>query len=151
MSKSILLARPHPFIVAEMTPFLEENGYTLAKSEAIANMDAVASKAGGAVISMALSSATPESAEKVFKRLRESAPAIPVVFASMLSLDKARPSLERLATLCRVHATILGIDSEDTTSQWGRPDTFLYFSKDDLATPARRAIAARILQRHFNH
>lgn len=73
MSKNILLARPHPFIVAEMKPFLEENGYTLAKLEAIANMATLAPKAGGAVISMALSSSIPESAEEVFQRLRHCA------------------------------------------------------------------------------
>ncbi|MDZ7863965.1 hypothetical protein [Acidovorax sp.] len=149
MSKNILLARPHPFIVAEMKPFLEENGYTLAKLEVISNMATLAPKAGGAVISMALSSSIPESAEEVFQQLRQSAPAVPVVFASMLSLDMARPGLERMAALCRVNASIAGIDNEGTVSQWGRPDTFLYFSKDDLAIPARRAIAARILKRHF--
>lgn len=26
MSKTVLLARPHPFIVSEMQPFLEQNG-----------------------------------------------------------------------------------------------------------------------------
>lgn len=150
MSKSILLARPHPFIVSEMKPFLEENGYTLAKLEAIANMATVAPKAGGAVISMALSSSIPESAEVVFQRLRQYAPTVPVVFASMLSLDKARPGLERLASLSNVQASILGVDAEGAASQWGLPGTFVYFSKDDLAIPVRRTIAARILKRHFN-
>lgn len=150
MSKNILLARPHPFIVAEMKPFLEENGYTISKLEAMANLPALAPRAGGAIISLAISSTIPESAEGVFQQLRQAAPGVPVVFASMLSFGQARPDMERLAAHAGVQATFYGIDAEASASQLGRPEAFLYFSKDDLATPDRRVVAARMLKRHFN-
>lgn len=149
MSKNVLLARPHPFIVAEMKPFLEENGYAISKLEALENLPALAPKAGCAVISLALSSPLPESAETVFRQLRQAAPGVPVVFASMLSFEQARPGMERLAAQCGVQAALYGIDMEASASQLGRPEAFLYFSKDDLAAPERRAVAARMLKRHF--
>lgn len=151
MSKNILLARPHPFIVAEMKPFLEENGYLIIKLDAMANLPVMASKVGGAIISLALSSSLPESAEAVLQQLRQTAPGVPVVFASILSFDQARPGMERLASQCGIKATFVGIDSEaSASSHLGRAEAFLYFSKNDLATPTRRVVAARMLKRHFN-
>lgn len=35
MPKNVLLARPHSFIVSEMKPFLEQNGYVPKKLETI--------------------------------------------------------------------------------------------------------------------
>lgn len=149
MSKNVLLARPHPFIVAEMRPFLEENGYTISRLDALANLPTLAPKAGGAIISLALSSPLPESAETVFKQLRQVAPRVPVLFASMLSFEQARAGMERLAAQSGVKAVLYGIDSEASASQLGHAEAFLYFSKDDLASPERRMVAARMLKHHF--
>ena len=149
MSKNVLLARPHPFIVAEMKPFLEENGYTITKLEALANLPTLAPKAGGVIISLALSSPLPESAETVFKQLRQVAPGVPVLFASMLSFEQAQAGMERLAAQSGGQAALYGIDTETSASLLGRPEAFLYFSKDDLASPERRVVAARMLKRHF--
>jgi len=150
MSKNVLLARPHPFIVAEMKPFLEDNGYTISKLEAMTNLPAMAVQAGGAVISLALSSPLPESAAVVFQQLRQVAPGVPVLFASMLAFDQALPGMQRLAAQSGVQAEIYGVDTEASASRLGRPQAFLYFSKEDLATPARRVVATRMLKRHFN-
>jgi hypothetical protein len=62
MSKSILLARPHPFIVEEMRPLLEQSGYGVTKLERLADLPALAKNCSGAVISLALASPIPESA-----------------------------------------------------------------------------------------
>jgi|GEM_PF-5933262 hypothetical protein len=35
MAKSVLLARPHQFIVTEMTPFLAQAGYNISKLKMI--------------------------------------------------------------------------------------------------------------------
>jgi len=150
MPKTVLLARPHPFIVAEMKPFLEENGYQTIKLENLDSLPAQAGGAAGAIISLAVSSSVGESADAVFQRLRKDAPRVPVLFASMLALDQARPGLERIAKQAGLQANILGADAAPTaTAQLGRQETFLYFSKDDLASPERRAKALRLLQRHF--
>lgn len=150
MSKPVLLARPHTFIVAEMKPFLEENGFSITKLENLGLLPNAIKGTSGAVISLAISSSITESADIVFQQLKLTPPKTPVLFASMLSLDQARPALERIAKLVGMKATIVGVDSaNDITAQLGRQETFLYFNKVDLANPGRRAIAARLIQRHF--
>lgn len=150
MPKTVLLARPHPFIVAEMKPFLEENGFKTVKLENLDSLPAQAEGAAGAIISLAVSSSVGASADAVFQRLRKDAPSVPVLFASMLPLDQARPGLERIAKQAGLQANILGADAAPTAdARLGRQETFLYFSKDDLASPEQRAKALRLLQRHF--
>jgi uncharacterized protein (DUF2342 family) len=150
MSKPVLLARPHTFIVAEMKPFLEENDFSISKLENLGLLPSAIKGTSGAVISLAISSSIAESADIVFQQLRLTSPRTPVLFASMLGFDQARPALEKIAKLVGMQATLVGVDSaNDVTAQLGRQETFLYFNKDDLANPGRRAIAARLIQRHF--
>lgn len=150
MSKTVLIARPHTFIVSVMKPFLEEGGYVTDKLEHISGMAAQSSAIAGAVISLALSSSIAATAEQVFLQLKGTAPRVPVLFAAMLTLAQARPALEHIAKLAGIEAVILGVDAASVaTTQLGRPETFLYFSKEDLTSPERRAIAARLIKRHF--
>lgn len=150
MPKSILLARPHTFIVAEMKPFLEDAGFSITKLENLGLLPVAVKGTSGAVISMAISSSIAESADMVFRQLKLTSPKTPVLFASMIGLDQARPALERIAKLVGMQATIVGVDSaSDVTAQLGRQETFLYFNKDDLANPQRRVMATRLIQRHF--
>lgn len=150
MSKTVLIARPHTFIVSVMKPFLEEAGFNTAKLEHISGLTSQTSGISGAVISLALSSSISESAEEVFLQLRNVSPLVPVLFAAMLSFEQARRALERIATRASMQATILGIDlATAAAAQLGRPDTFIYLSKDDLISPKRSKAAARLVQRHF--
>ena len=150
MPKTVLLARPHPFIVAEMKPFLEQNGYQAIKLETLDNLSVQSGSAVGAIISLALSSSIGETAETVFQRLRKDAPHVPVLFASMLTFNQARPGLERIAKQTGLQANLVGVDVAPTAAaQLGDQKTFLYFSKDDLASPERRATALRLIRRHF--
>ena len=149
MTKTVLLARPHPFIVAEMRPFLEQGGYAAAKLESLADLAAQARSSVGVVISLAVSSSLGETAGEVFARLRQEV-ARPVVFAAILTFDQSKAGLDRLAEHANVDATILGVSSaNENAAALGRPDTFLYISKEDLVDPTRRAIASRMVQRHF--
>lgn len=103
MSKNVLLARPHPFIVAEMKPFLEEDGYTISRLGALANLPTLAPKAGGAIIALALSSPLPESAETVFTQLRQVAPGVLMVACHNFDLNAARACGFRTAFVRRPH------------------------------------------------
>lgn len=50
-----------------------------------------------------------------------------------------------------VSATILNISpSCDMHAGLGKPDTYVFLSKDDLISPEQRALAKRIIQRHFH-
>lgn len=150
MSKAVLIARPHTFIVSVMKPFLEEGGFGADKLEHISGLPKQSSGISGAVISLALSSSITESADEVFLKLKSLAPRVPVLFAAMLPLEQARPALERIAKQAGIQANILGVDATVAeTAQLGRQEAFLYLSKDDLTSSERRAIAARLIQRHF--
>ena len=150
MTKTILIARPHTFIVSVMKPFLEECGYGTDKLEHISGLFDQTVGISGAVISLALSSSITESADEVFLKLKRLAPRVPVLFAAMLSLEQARPALERIANQANLQVNITGIDPTPVAAaQLGRQETFLYVSKEDLTSPARRSTAERLIQRHF--
>lgn len=55
MSRQVLLARPHPFIVSEMGPFLEQNGFSPQQLGELSELIRLsASKLSGAIISHAI-------------------------------------------------------------------------------------------------
>lgn len=150
MAKSVLIARPHPFIVTSMKPFLEECGYATHKLESANELDAKVKTASGAVISLALSSSIPESTEAVFAQLHRTAPQTPVLFAALLEAPQAHAALGRIAQSQTMPLTVVHVDSpQPEWIQLGTPSTFLYLSKGDLDPPERRATAARMVQRHF--
>ena len=156
MSKSVLLARPHPFLVNEMRPWLESAGYSVVKPEAAADVAQQSKSCSRAVVSLALSSPVGLSAEEVVQILRQQAPSARILFAALLPFDKARPALEKLARLMGTTqggrpAALVDIASTDPigAAELGRDTTLAYLSKDDLANDARRALAAKHLARHF--
>ncbi len=127
MSNSVLLARPHPFIVAEMKPLLEQRGYTTTKLEWLADLPNLVGGAAGAVISLALTSPIEASAEEVFAKLRRTAPHLPVIFAALLDVKPALAKLEEIARSAGVEATVLGVEAGNENSMvLGKPETFLY-------------------------
>lgn len=68
----------------------------------------------------------------------------------MLALQKIRSSLERIANQAGIQATIFGATMEnESLTALGKPETFLYISKDDLADRTRREIVPRMIRRHF--
>lgn len=150
MAKTILLARPHPFIVTEMKPFLEQTGFSVRKLAIMAELPSSVAGLSGAIISLAVESSVNETVEAVFTELRRVSPNVPVLFAAMLTLDAMKGVLRRLAKGNGIEATILGIDLASIGHpDLGKPNTFLYMSNGDLVTPEKRALAAKIIQRHF--
>lgn len=150
MTRTILLARPHPFVAPVMRPFLEEAGYAVTTLDGQADLSAGAKDSSGAIISIAVVSSVGESAEAVLAELRRISPALPVAFAGLLELDKARLALKRVGEACGVDVTPLGvIPGAETNSGLGQPETFVYLSKNDLDDPKKRGLAIRLMRRHF--
>lgn len=150
MAKNIFIARPHPFIVTAMKPFLEESGYSVDKIESTSQIESMARSASGTVISLALSSSVPESADEIFARVRKTAPRVPVLFASLLDARQANFSLSRIAQNSSLPLHVVHADSP--SAEWtklGVASTFLYLSKSDLESPQRRAVAAQLVRYHF--
>lgn len=149
-NREILLARPHPFIVAEMAPFLTRLGFAPVRLHSVAELAAATPRAVGAVISLAVGSTVPESAAQVFTALRRHHARMPVLFASLLDFNTARSVLAGLAETTGVGAKLIGAGSADSHDRdLGKPDTFLYLAKSDLETPAQRELVGRMLLRHF--
>jgi len=150
MSNMILLARPHPFIVTGMKPFLEANGFSPKKLEKYSDLSAQITGASGAIISLAVESSIKESMEQVYAEVRRVSPALPLMFAGMLGFSAMKGTLRRLAKSEGVEAELLGMDAESENHPGlGKLNTFLYISNVDLAEAGRRKLAARIVQRHF--
>lgn len=150
MPKTILIARPHPFIVDAMRPFLEELGFAAQKLDRVSDLASKAANTSGVVISLALSSPIPESAEEVFSSLRSASKRVPVLFASMLEAEQANAALVKIAQTSGFALNALNTKSPSSTwARLGSQETFVYLSKDDLASPERRAVAAKLVQRHF--
>jgi hypothetical protein len=148
--KEVLLARPHPFIVAEMVPFLTQLGFTPVRLHSVAELAAATPRAVGAVISLAVGSTIPESAAEVLTALRRHDVRIPLLFASLLDFDTARSVLAGLAEKTGVGAKLIGVGAADSHDRdLGKPETFLYVAKSDVETPAQRELVGRMLLRHF--
>lgn len=71
MTTIVLLARSHPFIVAEIKPFLKHARYATAKLENLADLATQTSSGAGVVISLAVPSSLGESAVEVFTQTRQ--------------------------------------------------------------------------------
>lgn len=110
MSPTVLLARPHTFIVSEMKPFLEEAGFKVAKAERVTDLADLSRGCVGAVISLAVSSSMDASAEDVIKHLRQARPTLPLLFAALLPYAKAKESLERIGRQAGLSPKVLGLD-----------------------------------------
>jgi hypothetical protein len=150
MPGTIVIARPHPFIVSSMKPFLEEIGYSIVKLDHVSELAAQAPRSNGAVISLALTSPVAESAEEVFSQLRRISTRTPVLFASMLEVDQATHALEQIAKRHGFPANVMSVQSPSTSwTSLGKQESFLYLSKKDLEAPDRRAIVSQMARRHF--
>ncbi len=150
MTKTVLLARPHPLIIKEMKPFLELNGFSPKSVEALTHLAASSANASGAIISLAVSSSIEKSAEEVFLEIRKYAPQLPVLFAAMLDFSAMKGALRQIAKASEIEASILGVDAaSENHPDLGKPNTLLYLSMNDLVAPAKRALAAKIVQGHF--
>jgi hypothetical protein len=147
MSKKVLLARPHAFIVAEMRPFLERSGYQPTRLESLDDMHP--GKLGtfsGAIISTAVVSSIAAKPAEVFAALRQHYPSLPVMFAGLTGFDSTLPTIQRIVRDVHPGATILPFNgSTQQYARLGERDVFLFLNKEDIANAA----AESILRLHF--
>lgn len=150
MSTSVLLARPHTFIVSEMKPFLEEAGFKVIKADKPSDLTDLSRGCAGAVISLAVSSSMDISPEDVIKRLREANAKMPLLFAALLPYAKVKDSLERVGRQAGLDPKVWGLEGGDAKRfEMGSKSGLLYLSKDDLANPVTRQQALQAVRRHF--
>jgi len=150
MTTTVLLARPHPFIVSDMKPLLAQAGFSVSRPEAVADIAPLARQSTAAVISLAVTSPLNASAEEVFRLVREASPKTRLVFASLLPFERTVESIKHLAKAEGVNLQVVGLNaSAQEEALLGKPDTCLYFSKEDLSSPQHRERALKLIARHF--
>jgi hypothetical protein len=149
--KTILLARPHPFIVGEMSPWLEQAGFGVRKSETLVELSTLVTDADCAVISLAVSSSIGATAEEVLSVLRTLKPGLRIAFAALRSLQQVTPDICRIASAIGISASVVGVDSVSTSARFvGQSTCFVYISKDDLVDPVRKQKARSLLLMHVS-
>lgn len=149
MSRQVLLARPHPFIVSEMKPWLEQGGYSVQRPDNVSDLASHARACVGAVISLAVSSSITAGAADVLKIVRQANPSLPILFAALRPYAQIRPEIERLLQGLGIAETVAGTDQGAGSPFLGGGRTFLYVSKDDLSDAARSSKARTLLVKHF--
>lgn len=148
VSKTVLLARPHPFIVQEMKPLLEQCGFGVLKPDSFADLDTQARRCNAAVISLALISDIEASAEDVMASIHRVNPKLPIIFASLLPFERAVSTISGLLDKLRVDARVIGVSNSTDSPQ--SPTTtlsVLYLAKEDLTNPVVRERARQLLLR----
>ena len=151
VAKKVLLARPHFFIVAEMRPFLEKAGFAPSKLETLADLGGETHGfLSGAVISTAVVSSVGASVEEVFSAVRAKYPRLPILFAGLLDFPTMKSAVERYVKSHHADAEILPIAAQtESHPGLGKKSVFLVLTKENLASEEARALAQRVLRKHF--
>ena len=147
--KSILSARPHPFIVADMAPLLAALGFEPIRLKSLASVDNAGTATWhGAIISLAISSSVSATAAEVVRASHAKAPWLPLAFAGMVPMEVAVQTIGRLFD--GHPPEVVDIDSQ-RFQPWppGNIHTCLYSSKAQISTPTRRAGIQSMMAAHF--
>jgi len=147
--KSILLARPHPFIVADMAPLLAALGFEPIRLESLAGLEPAGTAVWrGAIISLAISSSVGATAAEVVRALHAKAPRLPLAFAGMVPTEVAVQTIGRLFD--GHPPEVVDVDSQRLQPRaLGSVDTCLYFSKAQISDPTRQAGIQSMMAAHF--
>lgn len=151
ITKKVLLARPHSFIVSEMKPLLEKSGFVPAKLDSLQALDSGSlGFMSGAVVSTAVVSTISATADEVFVALRHKYPKLPILFAGLTEFSLMKNGIERIVRRVHPNAEVLPF-SEATESHpgLGRENVFLVLRKGDMSDGPSANLAERILRKHF--
>ncbi|CAA0106933.1 Uncharacterised protein [BD1-7 clade bacterium] len=145
--KTIILARPHPFIVDDMTAFLAGQGYDpLVCREDNTLERADTTIAHGAVVSTALNAMVSYSVRETIDILHQKKPDLPIVLATLLSVELAEKQFN--ATIAKEGEKLITCDRGSLTSPWlGTPNGYLLLTRDDLLNNS--ALVQPLIERHF--
>lgn len=153
MVKTVLLARPHPFIVSDMGPFLSAAGFHTIQLRDLRDLRDLPNEiagASGVVMSLALVTKLGASADDVYQALRKHAPNVPLVFAGLLDMSKAKFAMTRLVSGTEPTPRFISSGAgPDAGASLGGTSTILYLGKEDLTDSARREQAMRNIALHF--
>jgi len=137
MQKSILLARPHPFIVNEMKPLLSKAGFDI---KGVADDDALTKSAikdfSAVVISLAVVSPVSMNPPQVLQFLKTRQFAGKIIFAGLVPFERVENNLKQFLA-----ETGWEIEVQALSSPQARDGAAVYIEQRDLA--ASQAPASR--------
>lgn len=141
---SVLLLRPHDFIVEDMSAWLRTLGQEPVRFRSFEQLERV-STAGvvGGVISLAVSSDVKASVREVFLAARALLPGLPILLTSLSTLEKARPTIE--LELKGLGVAVHGVLEP---AAWGSPAVILYTPASELKGPGQAALTTAA-RKHF--
>lgn len=139
-----LLARPHDFVVHEMTRWMKELGVEPVRLSAVDELDAHApGDVAVVVISTAVSSPVKASFDEVLAQTRRRFPAVPLMFAGLSKVASVRTGLA--SALASHRLSLAGIDEP---AAWGSSGLVLYVQDTDFQ-PGRRAALTAAASKHL--
>ena len=141
---SVLLLRPHDFIVDDMSAWVRRLGHEPIRFRSLEQLDQTdPTGVVAGVISLAVSSDVKASVREVLIAARARVPQLPILLTSLSSLEKARPTIE-------LELKGLGITAHgaDAAVAWGSPAIALYTPAADLKGAGEAALTAAA-RKHF--
>jgi hypothetical protein len=140
----VLLARPHDFVVADMTRWMNSLGAEPVRLQGALDLSPFAAgEVGGVVISTAVTSMVSSAFGEVLDATRAAFPRAPVIIAGLTSTDSARSGFA--AELKRNGLTLFGHAEH---APWGAPTTALYVTGRELQPPRSEALDA-VARKHL--
>jgi len=146
--QKVLLARPSPFIVDSMKEFLKQVSFA---SDPISTINDLVSRNlneyRAAIISTAVNSPIQESYADVYAILREKAPDLPIIFATLGNVDNMSQYIVR--TVEAVTGGKAELIRADRPREAGEaPEKVFLIHKENIETPEAREETAEALS-HF--
>ncbi len=146
MSKTILFLRPHPFVADTFAQTFRKLGFNSIKFTDGHDFERYASElrhAAGAVVSLALASTVPQSAEEIIAELRRRSPTMPLMLTGLADIGSLTKTAHTLLPTARFHTA----DSYSGALKDPRTDV-LIVRRDDLIQPERASRLEALLMRH---
>lgn len=129
MRKTILLARPHPFIVNEMKPLLLQAGFDVKGiSSDSALTESRSSSYPAAVISLAVVSPVSQSPQQVLAWLKTQQFSGKFIFAGLIPFERVENNLKQFLTETGWNAEVQALSSPTAQHSPG-----IYIQQSDLA------------------
>ncbi len=139
--KSVTLARPHPAIVGDMVPFLEELGIRVVQATKVSELRHQITVATDAiVISLAVTSTIRASVENVLAEVMRLNPNALLIFSSELPLTKKKKNLIYLLSKYFSNPCIASSDNACKGQE-----RCLYICGNDLTDESRRNQLAKLI------
>ncbi|MEL7799421.1 hypothetical protein [Idiomarina loihiensis] len=142
--RSVVLARPHPAIVGNMTPFLKGLGVMIEQVTCLSQLqEKITSTTDAVVISLAVTSTVKASVDRVLGEVISANPGVTLIFSSELPLRKKYKNLNYvLGRYFKITPNITSIENQVILNSQAN---CLYICGNDLKAEKSREALSQII------